>query len=210
MNRPRPPEELAYEVVLHSYPARIRFLPCARNAEHGRYRPSPALADGIRETIRRPTPRSVGLISERVAAELIDGGVVTLDGRPLPLSCHRLREFTAQQPTLWQPGYGIHCDDLIAEAAGPDGTRLVFLIEVKGTVRRHGLSRDVEAKMYYQLVRTFVKFRDNPVFRLAGLMGVIVDHYGWTITINVNDHSTTIARDLPDPWMYPDRFEFEF
>lgn len=210
MSRPSPLAPLDYGIVLHCHPNRIRFLPNARHVENGRYRPSLDLANGIQEAIQRRTPRSVGLVSECAAVELIDGGVVTLDEHPSPLSCHRLREFTAQRPIVWQPGYGIRCDDLIAEGMGPDGTPMVFLIEVKGTMRRHGLSRDTEAKMYYQLVRTFVKLRDNPSFRLAGLLAVIVDHLGRMITINVNDHSTAIAQDLPDTWMYPDRFRSEF
>lgn len=210
MTRLDPDSRLRYDVVLHCHPGRIRFLPNERRVQRGRYHPSPSLADALRRMLLRRAPRTVGLVSERVVTELIDGGVVTLDGHPSALSCRRLREFVARQPTVWRPGYGIRCDDLVAEGGGIDGARLVFLVEVKGTVRRHGLPRDTEAKMYYQLVRTFVKLREDPALRLAGLMAAIVDHHDWTITINVNDHSTTIARDLPDAWLYPGRSESEF
>lgn len=50
---------------------------------------------------------------------------------------------------------GICFDDLISTAVN-SGQKMMLLIEMKGTTRHKGLSRWMEAKMFYQLARTYV------------------------------------------------------
>lgn len=199
---------LSYRVNLHCYPPRVRFLPSPKVFQVGIYGPSLSLQAAIGRMLRSRNATVIGATSERVVRELIDGGTVLLDGKPWTLSCLRLRDLAAELRLAWKPGYGMHCDDLATIATGEGNHRLLFLTESKGTTRERGLSRGTEAKMFYQLGRTFEKLKMTQAagssVGLGGIISAIVNHHSLVITMNVNDDTTSFAGGLPDRWMYPD------
>jgi hypothetical protein len=86
---------------------------------------------------------------------------------------------------------------------------MLFITECKGTTTVYGLSRNSEAKMFYQLARTFEKLKKTlpgeSSVRLGGIFSGIVNHYSRVITMNVNDRRSSFTGGLPDSWMYPDK-----
>lgn len=200
---------LSYRVNLYCCPPRVQLLPNPKVFRDGIYAPSSSLQSTIGDMLRRRNPTVIGDTSERVIRELIEGGAVLLNGKPWTLSCQRLRDFAAEARLAWKPGYGIHCDDLATIATGESNHRLLFLTESKGTTREHGLSRGAEAKMFYQVARTFAKLKmtqeTGSTVGLGGIISAIVNHHSLVITINVNDDTTSFAGGPPDRWMYPDK-----
>lgn len=143
-----------------------------------------------------------------MARELLTGAILTLDRQRWILTCVPLRDLAELRGRAWKPGYGIHCDDLatLAEQRYRDD-RLLFLTECKGTTMSGGLSRNTEAKMFYQLARTYEKLRRawplDSRLQLGGVISVIVNHGSRRVTVNVLDRSTAFAGNVPDAWMYP-------
>jgi hypothetical protein len=195
-------DDLAYRICLHCYPQRIALLPNPQLVRDATYSPSANMESAIRGMWSNRNPRVIGSVSERVVFELIDGGTMALDGKPWMLTCKQLRQLSIDRSLFWEPEYGIRCDDLAILGIDGDGRELLFLAESKGTTRTNGLSRDEEAKMFYQLARTFVKIRQAGVGigipRLGGIVSAIVDHLARVITMNVNDDTTSMAGELPD------------
>ena len=102
----------------------------------------------------------------------------------------------------------MYCDDLAT--VGKSGTERILLVtECKGTIATVPMSREKEAKAFYQLSRTFVKLKRTMTslvgLRLYGVISVVVNHTRSEVTINVIDGRSLFVQVLPDEWMYPDQ-----
>ncbi len=199
--------ELVYTVNLYTHPPRVQLIPNPAVVRDGLYHLSDGLAPSVKLMLGNRKPKTIGEVSERIVRELLQGGTLLIDQESRTLSCETLRELADRTGLTWRPRHGIHCDDIATLATKENGQCILFLTESKGTTRRHGISADEEGKMFYQLARTFEKLRRSQVIGstliLGGIISVIVNHHALRITANVNDHSTSFARDLPDGWMYP-------
>jgi hypothetical protein len=196
-----------YKLNLYTYPTAVEMIPNQQVVQSGLYKPSRTLLNELTRMAKSRRPRVIGLVSERIVAEIICGGTLRLGNARWRLTCQRLEQFAAQKELAWRPGYGIRCDDLATLAEHEAHEPLLFITESKGTTSQYGLARDAEGKMFYQLARTFEKLKrtegaDAPV-QLGGIISAIVNHYSRVITINVNDRTSSFAGGLPDKWMYP-------
>ena len=143
------------------------------------------------------------MVSELMASEILSGGRITVGDDRLTLLCQMVRRF-AELSAFWKPDFGIYCDDLVTIAQS-DETKILFLTEIKGTTLQRGLSRSSEAKMFYQVARTYKSLKQkipvNRDIRLAGTITVAVVYSWKTVTLNVLDETATLGF-FPDRWMY--------
>ena len=175
----------------------------------GIYYPSDKIMNELSDMLMNKMPRVVGAVSEKISIELINGGHICLDGDTWDLSSVPLRNFEGSDRIGLLPDHGIYCDDVIT-VAKKDGDRMLFVTESKGTTLARGFSRSTEAKLWYQLPRTAKNMDDNirklhfPA-KIGGVISVLVNHYSNSVLINVLDMTTSLAKELPDTWMYPSR-----
>lgn len=183
----------------------MTLVPSALVDESGRYKPSEELTDQIESMWRSRSPRQVGLVSERMASEIVNGGKIRRQGECWPLECEPFKKFASTRGLSLTPDFGPRSDDIIT-IADSNGRDLVFVTESKGTVQERGFSHSVEAKIFYQLPMTVQKLREelnsDGELRLGGIISVQSNHYAKVVTINLIDYETSLAKETPGPWYY--------
>ena len=201
---------LIYRLQLYSYPNQLKLVPSTFVDKLNQYRPSYELERQLQSVWRDRDPRQIGILSERLAAELINGGEIYRGRNRWRLRCESFRSFEISAGLSLRPDFGIRSDDIITVASeNSDGRDLLFVTESKGTILERGFSHTTEAKIFYQLSRTLAKLRRElrPPGRLAlgGIISVESNHYLHAITINLIDHKASLAKAIPDEWMYGGR-----
>jgi hypothetical protein len=170
---------------------------------------SPSLAASLREMRACRTAATIGRASELLVAELIEAATFTVGRRSWRLRCERLPEWAEHAGLSWKPRFGIRCDDLAVLGLSRTHGTCLLIAECKGTISTRGVSRNTEAKMFYQLARTFEKLKTtrvvDPAAELLGIVSAVVNHAMGVITLNVNDRRSSMAGAFPDRWMYRDR-----
>jgi hypothetical protein len=198
---------ISYTIRIFNFP-HISMIPSSQVNEFGIYIPPEKLHDRITNMWKFRKPRLIGDISECMAMEIIDSGKICIDQESWNLTCEPLQDIAQKYDWTWKPKYGIRCDDIGAIAVNRT-EKMFFIIECKGTIRKTGISRDMEAKMFYQIARTFEKMdrtiKEDCTMKLGGYISIVINHYSKIITMNVNDRNSSFAGGLPDPWMYPEK-----
>lgn len=192
-----------YDVSIHGSTAGIKLIP-SQLVSNSEYRPSKDVHDQIADMWLRGSPRVIGTVSEAIAMEILGGGRIEMDGYARALSCCKLRN-VQEISGLWRPKRGIYCDDLVAIAIG-NGDKVLFLSEVKGTILEAGLSRSMEAKIFYQLARTCVRLSElmpsAPCYPVKGAITVTILHFSGKINVNILT-AEAIKGYFPDGWLQP-------
>jgi hypothetical protein len=161
-----------YRVQIHASVPDFVMTPSALVTPSMLYTPSETLAEQIAALWASRKPRLIGKTKERIATEIIGGGLLAVKGEEWKLSCEPFSEVSLRYGWEWKPMYGLRCDDIVTTGnRGNDSIALVT--ECKGTLARNGISRDREAKIFYQLPRTFAKMT-NCAPRLMGIMALSV------------------------------------
>jgi hypothetical protein len=195
--------EQLYRVSIHVGSSRLTLVPSTFVDDSGLYRPSVDVGRRIEEMWCHRRPRVIGLVSELLASEILTDGQICVSDDSLMLVCQALRRF-AEVSAFWKPEFGMYCDDLVTIAQSSQ-RKLLFVTEVKGTTLQEGLSRSSEAKMFYQLARTYKRLKQKMPFnsnlRLSGAITVAITHSWKAVTLNVLDEKATLGF-FPDPWMY--------
>jgi hypothetical protein len=193
-----------YVVSVYGSSSGFELVPGAsvRNAE---YRPSKGVEVQIAAMWNHRQPSLIGSVSEQMAMEILDCAQIKTDSGIWALTCEKLRNVSAICGN-WRPERGIYCDDLITTAVC-SGQKMMFLTEVKGTTRKGGLSRWMEAKMFYQLARTYVtiikRIPAGPPYPIMGVITIAITHSWKTITINVLNEAAAKGF-FPDGWLPPE------
>ncbi len=195
-----------YDVTVHTYPPRMKMILGPFVNKFGIYLPSKDLTNNVSYMMQNKMPRLIGSVSERMSIELIDGGQIHLGRELWHLTSISFLEFENSKRIHLLPDFGIYSDDIIT-IASKDKNKMIFVTESKGTTLKRGFSRNTQAKMWYQLPRTAkncraIEFQD-PHSKVGGIISVLINHYSNSILINVVDMSTSLAKELPDSWMYP-------
>lgn len=157
------------------------------HAQGNLYVPPSEIESEIRRMWSSRRPEVVGLTSEKLARDLLDGATLSLEKRVWSLTCVPIRNLPNYRED-WIPKVGLRSDDLMM--IGTLGRRrLYFPTEVKGSISVGGVSRSAQAKMFYQLPETIATRRKrNPsdaVPLLGGAVSVVVEHFNRLIVINV-------------------------
>lgn len=191
-----------YEVTIHGRSSEIALAPNSLVDSSGFYRPSKDVEKQIRDMWNCRRPRAIGSTTEMMAVEILHRARISVDGANLPLTCEKLRN-VADVSAVWKPQTGIYCDDLIAIAEG-NRTKLLFLTEVKGTTLQQGLPHSSEAKMFYQLARTYnalgQRMSSDACFQIRGVITIAITHYQRKITLNALNKEAAIGF-FPDSWL---------
>jgi hypothetical protein len=198
---------LVYRLQLYSYPSQLKLVPSTFVDRLNQYRPSLELERQIQSVWRDRNPRQIGILSERLTAELINGGEIHRGRNHWRLRCESFRTFEISTGLSLRPDFGIRSDDIITIASANSGGRdLVFVTESKGTILERGFSHTTEAKIFYQVSRTLEKLKRElrPAGRLTlgGIISVESNHYLHAVTLNLIDHKASLAKAIPDEWMY--------
>jgi len=197
-----------YDVAIHGRSSGITLVPSSLVDSSCIYRPSREVEKQIGDMWNFRRPRAIGSTSEMMGVEILHGALVGVDGADLLLTCEKLRS-VPEVSAVWKPDTGIYSDDLIAVAES-NRTKLLFLTEVKGTTLQQGLSHSTEAKMFYQLARTYHALLDrvvssNPSFVIRGVITIAITHYQRKITLNVLNGASALGF-FPDDWLYKGRW----
>jgi hypothetical protein len=192
-----------YEVVIRSHSSGIILVPSSLVDNSGFYRPSQEVEKQVGDMWSFRRPRAIGSTSEMIAVEILHRARINVDGATMLLTCEKLRN-VVEVSAGWKPQTGIYCDDLIAITEDNRG-KLLLLTEVKGTTLRLGLSHSSEAKMFYQLARTYAALVGQGVsseasFRIRGVITIVIAHFQRTITLNALNEETAIGF-FPDGWL---------
>ena len=185
-----------YQLSVHGASSGIVVTPSAFVDARGVYLPSDNLRQQIRDMWKRRNSRVIGLTSEMMALEILRKAQVTIDGASSPLSCEKLRTVLTVS-SEWRPKTGIFCDDLIALTERNE-VRLLLLTEVKGTTLQQGLSHSSEAKMFYQLARTYDAIRKRSLsstsrLRIVGVITVAIIYREQRIILNVLNEASALG-----------------
>lgn len=195
----------SYEVTLNEYPTKLVLDPSRFVTVSGRYYPSVALNKQIAQMRNLRLPRLVGMVSESVIAEILDGSQLRTGKMVSTMRCESIKEFSRRTGISLTPSYGIRSDDLVTTTE-IDKEVVVFLTESKGTTQAGGFSHWTEAKIFHQLGRTAeVLERELPNvkgFRFGGVILGEVNHFRMKVNIGLLDQSAGLARIVPDPGMY--------
>ena len=170
----------SYEVMINEYPTKLALRPSRFVTGPGRYHPSAALNKRIAQMRNLRLPRLVGMVSESVIAEILDGGQLRTGKVVSTMRCESIKEFSRRTGISLTPSYGIRSDDLVTTTEIGKEV-IIFLTESKGTTQTGGFSHWTEAKIFHQLGRTVeVLERELPHvkgFRFGGVIFGEVNHF---------------------------------
>ncbi len=97
---------LVYDVHISSYPSPMTLIPSALVDASRRYRPSEGLSSEIESMWESRKPRQVGLVSEKLATEVISGGKLCRQSKCWPLRCESFKEFSSSRRLSLIPEFG--------------------------------------------------------------------------------------------------------